>query len=88
MKDEILEPFAVPEVYADGVGALLVVGGMFKATFYSLQQVADGRPPARIAVMKLAMPASEVPDAACAAFQSVMRQKIVSLFKETPPVGC
>lgn len=66
---DILEPFAVPEIFADGIGNVAVVGGVFRCTFFE----ADGK--AKVAVLKLRMPAEAVLPAAT-------RDNVVALFKD------
>lgn len=86
MSEATLEPLTVPEIYCDGLTDIKIVNGMFRCVFYTLKEV-NGRT-FKVAVLRMVVPASEVPGAACAAFNAVTKNNLVSLFGRTPPLGC
>lgn len=69
MPGDVLEPYAVQEVFADNLDNLRVINGVLHGTFYSLQEI-DGVL-SKVAVIRMAMPVSSVPDACAKAVKAV-----------------
>lgn len=59
----IYEPFAITEVWADGMGDAYLIGNVFKYTLFSYQRVPGMTGLHRVAVLKVARPMASIADA-------------------------
>jgi len=71
MSQELIEPFAVSEFFADGIDSISVVNGVFRCIFWSWQTVPPNNVPTKVAVQRFMMPVSSVPTAAAIALQAL-----------------
>lgn len=62
MSDEAVEPFAVQEIFFEGVTDLHIEQGMFKCILFSRQKAPGESAVHRVAIARLATPVSELPD--------------------------
>lgn len=56
MTDELYEPFAVGEIFADDVNDVTVINGVMRATLYSIRAIPPSREKVKVAVGHLIMP--------------------------------
>lgn len=61
--EEIYEPFAIQEIWADGMADAYVIGGVFKYTLFSFQKVPGMKGLHRVAVLKGARPLASIAEA-------------------------
>lgn len=61
--EEIYEPFAIQEIWADGMADAYVIGNVFKYTLFSFQRVPGMKGLHRVAVLKVARPLASIADA-------------------------
>lgn len=62
MTDETIEPSPVAEIFFDGVSEIHITDQVFRCTLYSLQRTAGVVAPMPVAVARMAVPVTELPD--------------------------
>lgn len=87
MGSAAIEPFAIPEIYADGQTDIAVINGTFRCVLYTMQLIPGTNEHIKVAVMRVIMPAAAIPGAAAEALRAVTHsQNVVSLFTNMPPL--
>jgi hypothetical protein len=67
----LLEPFQVPDFFADNIDNISVINGVFRCTLYCWQTIPPETEPVRVAVAHVIMPVGSVPEAAAKALKAV-----------------